>query len=726
MLADTTSEKKKKKKDITVVVVVLLLFARNTLGGGNMVGRSTTLQQEKQEQQQPHLMAEVEACVPAAPLAMLSVGFGRASTPNTSLSVLTCGKEQLNGSVRTEEDNNNDDGYNTSAEQTADDSRASSSSESCTGAFCEKETRGRSENDAAGERGEGAAADGAKEPETDVVVVTATDDDDDDDLRMMFLGNKRTRVPIKASESSTSNIVPVTPRRSRLWCQDSSQEESVLSLGAVRSDGFCADRHPLPMCNSDSPSTSTGRTRSRLEEQNRKLAGCKLLECGTSCGGERSGVRRRRVMNGRPPTSPSLLGTSGDLAKPVNKSVYYRVDSSMTSIGGHHVTVLKDGVFMKESCSRREERFYEFLKPVQDYVCNNPDLYKALYYPLFFDDVEDDHEGHGEHGVYHDESEDGDESANERESAWRWDLWRRQHGVGPSVEGECSALSSNGGTSTMRGEDVERKNAVPAALKGQYWDALLPLIPFVPRFVGIRRVHFDAYGKTCREPKEEAPPADSADGKKLMYSNSTDAVGGGSDERRRKEGEKEGDVRQMIALEDLCNGFKHPCVLDIKMGTRQYGLNPSEAKLRSKKLKAAMSTSMQYGVRLAGMRRWCPDTQQYETQSKVSGRRLSLDELRETVMRFTQHSKRLRLSFRRQVHFLRRAFARQHVFRFFTSSLLFVYDADRPLLSSRIVMVDFAFTYEREELRRGGDPEAAHEQDVGYIKALDTMLAILA
>ena len=56
-----------------------------------------------------------------------------------------------------------------------------------------------------------------------------------------------------------------------------------------------------------------------------------------------------------------------------------------------------------------------------------------------------------------------------------------------------------------------------------------------------------------------------------------------------------------ILMEDLTGRLKRSCVMDLKMGTRQYGMDATAAKKKSQRKKCDRTTSRSLGVRVCGM-----------------------------------------------------------------------------------------------------------------------------
>jgi inositol-hexakisphosphate kinase len=93
-----------------------------------------------------------------------------------------------------------------------------------------------------------------------------------------------------------------------------------------------------------------------------------------------------------------------------------------------------------------------------------------------------------------------------------------------------------------------------------------------------------------------------------------------------------------MLLENLVSRFRHPCVVDLKMGTRQHGDDaPQQKKLQQTDkyahasshlvqcvfcLRCARSTSAKMGVRIVGMQVYDASSGVYHCANKYFGREL--------------------------------------------------------------------------------------------------------
>ncbi|ROT35165.1 SAICAR synthase-like protein [Sodiomyces alkalinus F11] len=89
------------------------------------------------------------------------------------------------------------------------------------------------------------------------------------------------------------------------------------------------------------------------------------------------------------------------------------------------------------------------------------------------------------------------------------------------------------------------------------------------------------------------------------------------------QGRKDCRAELFLLLEDLTAGMKRPCIMDLKMGTRQYGVDATPKKRKSQQGKCARTTSRQLGVRVCGLQVWDVPSQSYVFRDKYYGRGLT-------------------------------------------------------------------------------------------------------
>ncbi|KAJ2860806.1 hypothetical protein GGI22_002617 [Coemansia erecta] len=153
----------------------------------------------------------------------------------------------------------------------------------------------------------------------------------------------------------------------------------------------------------------------------------------------------------------------------------------------------------------------------------------------------------------------------------------------------------------------------------------------------------------------------------------------------------EPEKKRYLCLENIVHGFKEPCVIDIKIGTRLYDIDATPEK-RERTLKTANATTTgKLGVFITGMRvhgQPVVDRQWYRDLTPTT----MMDAL---DMYFAPAEQRISAEYRRQVveQFIKeiselKAVLEQCETRMYSSSLLFVYEASKERYEALVTKTD--------------------------------------
>lgn len=193
-------------------------------------------------------------------------------------------------------------------------------------------------------------------------------------------------------------------------------------------------------------------------------------------------------------------------------------------------------------------------------------------------------------------------------------------------------------------------------------------------------------------------------------------------------------VSKFILLEDLTRKLDKPCVLDLKMGTRQYGVNADKFKRLSQSKKCRQTTSRKLGVRICGLKIWNKDY--YIKRDKYFGRRVKIGwQFARALARFLYDGEQISSIIRQipqllsQLDKLYAEIVKLKGYRLYGSSLLLIYDGNcqkDKRCTVKVNLIDFAQCVTSDDIALSWDsfripPKSPDTEDRGFLRGVRSL-----
>lgn len=150
-----------------------------------------------------------------------------------------------------------------------------------------------------------------------------------------------------------------------------------------------------------------------------------------------------------------------------------------------------------------------------------------------------------------------------------------------------------------------------------------------------------------------------------------------------------------IVLEDLTTKFSKPSIMDIKVGVQTWDENASPEKAEAERRK--YPTQQVVGFRFTGMRVWNEAERRFKEHGRSFGYALDEQNLHKAFEEYLHDGTRVRTELipplLDRLREIESWFESQSDFRFYGSSLLFVYDSSSSQPKLDVRMIDFAHVW---------------------------------